>query len=131
MFEKFVSNEENDKIVIKTFTIIGFSALAVVICGALVWAYNISDKNQHFFISVLSLFMLFYAIIIISIVVINKDNYDILSYSVLFGITIFIIFLSFFICIFFLFKYFNVWSSSNKNYINDPTIAYKRYEDRV
>lgn len=131
MFEKFVSNEENDKIVIKTFTIIGFSALAVVICGALVWAYNISDKNQHFFISVLSLFMLFYAIIIISIVVINKDNYDILSYSVLFGITIFIIFLSFFICIFFLFKYFNVWSSSNRNYINDPTIAYKRYEDRV
>jgi hypothetical protein len=25
MFEKFISNEENDKIVIKTFTIIGFS----------------------------------------------------------------------------------------------------------
>jgi hypothetical protein len=128
MFEKFVSNEENDKIVIKTFTIVGFSALAVVICGALVWAYNISDKNQHFFISILSLFMLLYAIIIISIVVINKDNYDILSYSVLFGITIFIIFLSFFICIFFLFKFFNVWSSSNRNYINDPMLGYKRLE---
>jgi len=125
MFEKFVSNEENDKIVIKTFTIVGFSALAVVICGALVWAYNISDKNQHFFISILSLFMLLYAIIIISIVVINKDNYDILSYSVLFGITIFVIFASFFICIFFLFKFFNVWSSSNRNYI-DPN--YKRFE---
>jgi len=128
MFEKFVSNEENDRVIEKTFTIIGFSALAIIVCGSLVWAYNISDKNQHFFISILSLFMLFYAIIIISIVVINKDNYDILSYSVLFGITIFIIFLSFFICIFFLFKFFNVWSSSNRNYVNDPMLAYKRLE---
>lgn len=129
MFEYFVSNEENDKVVEKTFTIIGFSVLAIIVCGALLWAYNISDKNQHFFISVLSLFMLFYAIIIIAMVVINKDNYDILSYSILFGITIFVIFASFFICIFFMFKYFNVWSSSNyRSNITDANIAYKRFE---
>jgi hypothetical protein len=128
MFENFVSNEENDKVVEKTFTIIGFSALAIVVCGALVWAYNISERNQYFFISILALFMLFYAIIIIAIVVINKDNYDILSYSVLFGITIFVIFTSFLICIFFLFKYFNVWSSSSKNIIYDPALGYRRNE---
>lgn len=129
MFEKFVSNEENDRVIEKTFTIIGFSALAIVVCGVLVWAYNVSEKNQHFFISMLSLFMLFYAIIIISIVVINKDNYDILSYSVLFGITIFVIFASFFICIFFLFKYFNVLSPSNRNY-NDLNYN-RRYEQNT
>jgi hypothetical protein len=51
MFEKFITNEENDKVIEKTFTIIGFSALAIIVCGVLVWAYNISEKNQHFFIS--------------------------------------------------------------------------------
>jgi hypothetical protein len=112
MYENFVSNEENDQVVIKTFTIIGFSALALIICGILLWAYFISNKNQHFFISMLSLFMLFYAIIIIAMVVINKNNYDFISYSILFGITIFVIFATFFICIFFLLKFFNVLSST-------------------
>jgi hypothetical protein len=61
----------------------------------------------------LSLFMLFYAIIIIAMVVINKNNYDFISYSILFGITIFVIFATFFICIFFLLKFFNVLSSTS------------------
>ena len=68
-------------------------------------------KNKHFFVSMFSLFMLFYALIIIAIVVINKNNYDTLTYTILFGITIFVIFLTSFISIFFLLKCFNFFSS--------------------
>jgi uncharacterized membrane protein (GlpM family) len=57
--------------------------------------------------------VLFYAIIIIAIVVINKSNYDALSYAILFGITIFVIFTTFFVGVFFLLKNFNLISSSS------------------
>jgi hypothetical protein len=56
--------------------------------------------------------MLFYALIIVAVVVINKNSYDALSYMLLFGITIFVIFLTFFVSVFFLLKYFNMFSSS-------------------
>jgi uncharacterized membrane protein (GlpM family) len=82
-----------------------------VVCGALLWAYYTTDRNQYLFISVYSLFVLFYAIIIIAIVVINKSNYDALSYAILFGITIFVIFTTFFVGVFFLLKNFNLISS--------------------
>ena len=118
MYEYFVSNTENDQIVEKIFTILGYSVLTLVVYGSLVWAYYASDKSQNLFISVLSLFMLLYAIIIVSIVVINKNNYDSLSYTLLFGITIFVIFTSFFIGIFFILKYFNIFSSPIKNNVN-------------
>ena len=118
MYEYFVSNTENDQIVEKIFTILGYSVLTLVVYGSLVWAYYASDKSQNLFISVLSLFMLLYAIIIVSIVVINKNNYDALSYTLLFGITIFVIFTSFFIGIFFILKYFNIFSSPIKNNVN-------------
>jgi hypothetical protein len=115
MIENFVSNTENDQIVEKIFTLLGYSMLSLVVCGTLLWAYYISDKNQHFFISIFSLFMLFYALIIIAMVVINKNRYDALSYMLLFGITIFVIFITFFISVFFLLKYFNIFSSSYQN----------------
>jgi hypothetical protein len=111
MYEGFVSNTENDKIVEQIFTILGYSTLTLVVCGALLWAYYTTDKNQYLFISVFSLFVLFYAIIIIAIVVINKSNYDAISYAILFGITIFVIFTTFFVCVFFLLKNFNLISS--------------------
>ena len=111
MYEGFVSNTENDKIVENIFSILGYSTLTLVVYGALLWAYYTTDKNQYLFISVFSLFVLFYAIIIISIVVINKSNYDTLSYSILFGITIFVIFTTFFVGVFFILKNFNLISS--------------------
>lgn len=111
MYEGFVSNTENDKIVEQIFSILGYSTLTLVVYGALLWAYYTTDKNQYLFISVFSLFVLFYAIIIISIVVINKSNYDTLSYSILFGITIFVIFTTFFVGVFFILKNFNLISS--------------------
>ena len=128
MYENFVSNTENDQIVEKIFTILGYSVLTLVVYGSLIWAYY-SDKNQHLFISAFSLFTLFYAIIIVSIVVINKNNYDTLSYTLLFGITIFVIFASFFICVFFILKYFNIFSSAIKNTVSNvsnPSIDYGR-----
>jgi|688.fasta_scaffold773129_1 hypothetical protein len=118
MIENFVSNTENDQIVEKIFTLLGYSMLSLVVCGTLLWAYYISDKNQHFFISIFSLFMLFYALIIIAMVVINKNRYDALSYMLLFGITIFVIFITFFISVFFLLKYFNIFSSFSSSYQN-------------
>jgi glucan phosphoethanolaminetransferase (alkaline phosphatase superfamily) len=111
MYEGFVSNTENDKIVEQIFTILGYSTLTLVVCGALLWAYYTTERNQYLFISVYSLFVLFYAIIIIAIVVINKSNYDALSYAILFGITIFVIFTTFFVGVFFLLKNFNLISS--------------------
>jgi hypothetical protein len=118
MYENYVSNTENDQIVEKIFTILGYSMLTLIVYGSLVWAYYASDKNQNLFISVFSLYMLLYAIVIVSIVVINKNNYDALSYTLLFGITIFVIFTSFFICVFFILKYFNIFSSTIKNNVN-------------
>jgi len=129
MYENFVSNTENDQIVEKIFTILGYSVLTLVVYGALLWAYYTSDKNQYMFISIFSLFMLFYAIIIVAIVVINKNNYDALSYTLLFGITIFVIFTSFFVCVFFILKYFNIFSSTIKNTVSNvsnPSIDYGR-----
>uniref|UniRef100_A0A6C0I9S4 Uncharacterized protein n=1 Tax=viral metagenome TaxID=1070528 RepID=A0A6C0I9S4_9ZZZZ len=111
MYERFVSNTENDQIVEKIFTILGYSVLTLVVYGILAWSYNITDRNHNLFISLYSLFVLFYAIIIIVIVVINKDNYDLMSYTMLFGISIFVIFTAFFISFFFLLKYFNVFPS--------------------
>lgn len=128
MYENFVSNTENDQIVEKIFTILGYSVLTLVVYGSLIWAYY-SDKNQHLFISAFSLFTLFYAIIIVSIVVINKNNYDTLSYTLLFGITIFVIFTSFFVCVFFILKYFNIFSSAIKNTVSNvsnPSMDYGR-----
>jgi hypothetical protein len=112
MYEHFVTNSENDKIVENIFTILGYSTLTLIVYGVLLWAYYNSEKNQYLFISVLSLLILFYAIIIIAIVVINKSNYDAISYTILFGFTIFVIFTTFFICVFFILKYFNLISSS-------------------
>jgi hypothetical protein len=112
-YEGFVSNSENDQIVEKIFTIFGFSMLTLVVYGALLWAYYSSDRNQYMFISMFSLFVIFYAVIIISIVVINKNNYDALSYTLLFGITIFAIFTAFFIGVFFILKSFNLISSAS------------------
>ena len=140
MYEGFVSNTENDQIVEKIFTLLGYSMLTLVVGGTLLWAYYSSDKNQYMFISVFSLFVLFYAIVIVAIVVINKNNYDALSYTLLFGITVFVIFATFFICVFFILKSFNIIGSATSAasaasataalrmnpYIANPNSEYRR-----
>jgi hypothetical protein len=125
MYEGFVSNTENDQIVEKIFTILGYSLLTLVVYGTLAWSYFGTDKNQNLFISLYSLFVLFYAIIIIVIVVINKDNYDLMSYTMLFGLSIFVIFTTFFISVFFVLKYFNILSSSSSK--NSDAVANMEY----
>jgi hypothetical protein len=126
MQEFFVSNEENDQIVQKIFTILGYSILTLVVYGTLIWAYYLTEKNQHLFIAIFSLFVLFYSIIVISIVVINKSNYDALSYLLLFGITIFVIFTSVFVCVFFILKFLNIISSA-PTALTVPTVKSNNY----
>ena len=107
--EKFVSQNENDEVVKETFTIFGYSVVSVMVVIALLWSYNIGD-NLYLFLTVYSLIIILYTVIIISLVVMNKKNYDITSYTILFGTTIFTIFLAFFIGVFFVYKYFSVLS---------------------
>ena len=118
--EKFVSQNENDEVVKETFTIFGYSVVSVVVVIALLWSYNIGD-NLYLFLTVYSLIIILYTVIIISLVVMNKKNYDITSYTILFGTTIFTIFLAFFIGVFFVYKYFSV-ASMKRN--SDPVINY-------
>ena len=118
--EKFVSQNENDEVVKETFTIFGYSVVSVVVVIALLWSYNIGD-NLYLFLTVYSLIIILYTVIIISLVVMNKKIYDITTYMILFGTTIFTIFLAFFIGVFFVYKYFSI-SSLKRN--NDQVINY-------
>ena len=97
--EKFVSQNENDEVVKETFTIFGYSVVSVIVVIALLWSYNIGD-NLYLFLTVYSLIIILYTVIIISLVVMNKKNYDITSYMILFGTTIYNIFSIFYWCIF-------------------------------
>jgi len=118
--ERFVSQTENDEVVKETFTIFGYSFVSVIVIVALLWSYNIGD-NLYLFLTVYSLIIILYTVIIISLVVMNKKNYDITSYTILFGTTIFTIFLAFFIGVFFVYKYFSI-ASLKRN--NDQVINY-------
>lgn len=106
VYERFVSQSENDEIVKNTFTILGYSIASVVITLLLLWGYNASTNNQHLFIVIYTLITILYAIIIISLIVMEKNKYETVSYSILFGSTIFMIFLAFFIGVFSIYKYF-------------------------
>ena len=94
--EYFVSENENAKIVEDTFIIIAYSLVCLIIVISLLWSYIIIDSTD-LFILIYSLTYIIFGVVIISIIVINKDNYDTTSYRVLFNSSIFIIFLSFFI----------------------------------
>ena len=118
--EKFVSQNENDEVVKETFTIFGYSVVSVIVVIALLWSYNIGD-NLYLFLTVYSLIIILYTVIIISLVVMNKKNYYITSYTILFGTTIFTIFLTFFIGVFFVYKYF---SSASLKKSSDQIINY-------
>jgi hypothetical protein len=108
--EAFVSDNENDEAVKNIFTIIGFSLLGMLVSTVLMWSYALSDRNQYMFIVVLSTIVIVYCIVIISVSVINKSAYDYATYNVMLGFSIFMIFLSFAMVVFFLLKYFNIFS---------------------
>jgi hypothetical protein len=108
--EAFVSDSENDESVKNIFTIIGFSLLGMLVSTVLMWSYALSDRNQYMFIVVLSTIVIVYCIVIISVSVINKSAYDYATYNVMLGFSIFMIFLSFAMVVFFLLKYFNIFS---------------------
>jgi hypothetical protein len=108
--ERFVSENESNESVKSIFTTIGFALLGILISTLLMWSYNLSDRNQYMFIVVLSTIVMVYCIIIISITVINKNAYDYVTYNILVGFTVFMIFLTFGMVAFFLLKYFNIFS---------------------
>jgi len=120
--EKFVSDNESNDTVKSVFTIFGYVVLGILVTMLLVWSYTLNDYNQYMFITIISTISLIYCIIVLSITLINKNIFDNASYTILFGFTIFMIFLSFALAIFFLLKYFNIFSNyksakySVKNY---------------
>jgi hypothetical protein len=121
MKEAFVSQSENDDIVKDVFIIIGYSIASIVIVLSLLWGYN---TNTNIFIAIYSLVIILYNVMIISIVVMNKNIYDSTSYTVIFGTTIFSIFLTFFIGVFFVYKYFVVSTPKDTRIIQSVNNSY-------
>jgi hypothetical protein len=121
MKEAFVSQSENDDIVKDVFIIIGYSIASIVIVLSLLWGYN---TNTNLFIAIYSLVIILYNVMIISIVVMNKNIYDSTSYTVIFGTTIFSIFLTFFIGVFFVYKYFVVSTPKDARIIQSVNNSY-------
>ena len=113
--ERFVSENESNESVKSIFTIVGFAMLSIFISTVLIWSYGLSDRNQYMFISVYSVFVLVYCIIMVSVTVINKSAFDYATYNVLLGFTIFMMFMTFGLAIFFLLKYFNIFSFGYDN----------------
>jgi hypothetical protein len=105
MKEAFVSQAENDDIVKEVFIILGYSLTSIIIVVALAWGYY---NNLNLFVAVYSLIIILYNVMIISIVVMNKNIYDSSSYTIILGTTIFSIFLTFFVGVFFIYKYFSL-----------------------
>ena len=111
MKEAFVSQNENDDIVKDVFTIFGYSIVSIIIVLSLLWGYN---TNSNLFVAIYALIVILYNVIIISIVVMNKNIYDSSSYTIIFGTTIYSIFLTFFVGVYFAYKYFMTSSKEAK-----------------
>jgi len=101
MKNSFSDNESNDTVK-SVFTIFGYVVLGILVTMLLVWSYTLNDYNQYMFITIISTISLIYCIIVLSITLINKNIFDNASYTILFGFTIFMIFLSFALAYFFL-----------------------------
>lgn len=120
--ERFVSQSENDKVVKDTFILFGYSIMSILVVITLLWSYSTSTyNNQYLFIAVYSMVIILYAVVIISLVVMNKEKYDLTSYKILFGTTIFTIFLTFFIGVFFIYKYSSSLTASRSSQLINYT----------
>jgi hypothetical protein len=116
--EDFVTEEENNTTVKNAFAIIGYIVMGIIISLLYVWSYYASHDNQFLFISLLSAIVLIYCITVISITVVNKNCFDVPSYNIMFGMTIFMLFMSFTLSLIFILKYYNVFSSFSKKLNN-------------
>jgi hypothetical protein len=121
--ERFVSQSENDEIVKNTFTIFGYSIVSIGVTLLLLWGYYNSASNQYLFIIIYTLITILYTVIIISIVVMEKKKYESTSYNIIFGSTIFMIFLAFFVGVFSSYKYFTTPTSTR---IENIEYSYRR-----
>lgn len=120
--ERFVSQSENDKVVKDTFILFGYSITSILIVITLLWSYSSSTyNNQYLFIAVYSMVIILYTVVIISLVVMNKEKYDLTSYKILFGTTLFTIFLTFFIGVFFIYKYSSSSTTSRSSQLINYT----------
>ena len=120
--ERFVSQSENDKVVKDTFILFGYSIMSILVVITLLWSYSSSTyNNQYLFIAVYSMVIILYEVVIISLVVMNKEKYDLTSYKILFGTTIFTIFLTFFIGVFFIYKYSSSLTTSRSSQLINYT----------
>lgn len=109
--ERFVTEEESNNTVKNVFIVFGYVVLSIVVTMLLVWSYTLTNDNQYMFITIISTIVLIYSIVVLSITLINKNLLDKSSYTVLFGFTIFMLFLTFSLATFFVLKYFNIFSS--------------------
>ena len=125
--EKFVSKNENDEIVKNTFIIFGYVLVSIMVVVSLIWSYNYNN-NLYLFVVIYSIIIILYTVVIVSLVVINKEKYDNITYRLLFSSTIFTIFLTFIIVVFFIYKFFSVPSLKNKEEIIN--YSYKYGNDR-
>jgi chromate transport protein ChrA len=125
--EKFVSKNENDEIVKNTFIIFGYVLVSIMVVVSLIWSYNYNN-NLYLFVVIYSIIIILYTVVIVSLVVINKEKYDNITYRLLFSSTIFTIFLTFIIGVFFIYKFFSVPSLKNKEEIIN--YSYKYGNDR-
>ena len=94
---------------------------------SLIWSYNYNN-NLYLFVVIYSIIIILYTVVIVSLVVINKEKYDNITYRLLFSSTIFTIFLTFIIGVFFIYKFFSVPSLKNKEEIIN--YSYKYGNDR-
>ena len=100
MIETFITSPtQNNDSTGSVFMAIGTMFLSLFIGGILAWAYYSSDKNQYLFITILSVFIFIYGVLNMTYALLNKDAIDITSYNIIFGSSIYIIFMIFFIIV--------------------------------
>jgi len=121
--ERFVSKDENDEIVKNTFIMFGYAIISIIVVIALMWSYSY-NSNLYLFIIIYSLIIILYTAAIISLVVIKKNDYDNITYKLLFSSTIFTIFLTFIVGVFFIYKFFSIPSIKSKDEVINYSYKY-------
>ena len=94
---------------------------------SLIWSYNYNN-NLYLFVVIYSIIIILYTVVIVSLVVINKDTYDNITYKLLFSSTIFTIFLTFIVGVFFIYKFFSAPIIKSKDEVIN--YSYKYGDDR-
>lgn len=121
--ERFVSKDENDEIVKNTFIMFGYAIISIIVVIALMWSYSY-NSNLYLFIIIYSLIIILYTAAILSLVVIKKNDYDNITYKLLFSSTIFTIFLTFIVGVFFIYKFFSIPSIKSKDEVINYSYKY-------